>query len=232
MQRRWIWSLLVCLWLVLSGCTQTNAQGTSDGILAAYRDRPRLTGKATVVMTVTTAQAGTGNITLELDGTHAPLTAGNFLDLVQRGFYNGLTFHRVVKDPQPFVVQGGDPLGNGTGSFIDPVTSRPRQIPLEIALRGEKVPRYNTLLNVGENLGPNQLALPHRRGALAMARSQAPDSASSQFYIALADLPFLDGRYAVFGYVKEGMNIVDQIAIGDRIQSMTITAGADKLVKP
>jgi len=232
MQRRWLLSLLTLILVILSGCSRASGQSSTDPVLAAYSNRPRLLGKATVVMTVTTARAGTGTVTLELEGNSAPLTAGNFLDLVQRGFYDGLTFHRVVKDPQPFVVQGGDPLGNGTGGFIDPVSLRPRQIPLEIALKQEKTPRYNTLLNVGENLSPNQLALPHRRGALAMARSQAPDSASSQFYIALADLPALDGRYAVFGYVKEGMNLVDQIAIGDRIESIKIVSGADKLVSP
>ena len=198
------------------------------------RSGARLEGKATVVLQVKGAA-----ITIELDGTNAPLTAGNFLDLVQKGIYDGLVFHRVVREPQPFVVQGGDPQGKnpnfpigslGTGGFVDPGTGRPRNIPLEIKPRGATEPLYSQTFPQARVMVPP--VLQHTRGAVAMARSQAPDSASSQFYIALADLPFLDGSYAVFGYVTNGMEVVDQIRQGDRIDSAKITQGMENLKIP
>ncbi|MEO0988587.1 MAG: peptidylprolyl isomerase [Cyanobacteria bacterium J06639_14] len=195
---------------------------------------PMLQGQATVEM-----QINGGRVVMELDGDLAPVTAGNFVDLVQRGVYNGLVFHRVVNSPEPFVAQGGDPQSAdpaaspqslGTGSFIDPDTQQPRLIPLEIQPESAATPLYSqTFEAAGVAEAP---ALPHTRGAVAMARSQLPDSASSQFYIALADLPFLDGSYAVFGYVTEGMDVVDGIAQGDVIESATVTAGIDNLQQP
>ncbi|MCU0551055.1 MAG: peptidylprolyl isomerase [Leptolyngbya sp. Prado105] len=192
---------------------------------------PRLEGKATVVMTVKGAP-----ITIEVDGTSAPITAGNFVDLVNRKVYDGLVFHRVVREPQPFVVQGGDPQSKnpnvplnrlGTGGFIDPATQQARDIPLEITPQNAKEPIYSrTLRDAGVNVPPK---LKHTRGAVAMARSQFPDSASSQFYFALADLQFLDGDYAVFGYVTQGMETVDKIQQGDRIESATVTKGLESL---
>ncbi len=192
---------------------------------------PRLDGKATVVMTVKGSP-----ITMELDGTSAPITAGNFVDLVNRKVYDGLVFHRVVREPQPFVVQGGDPQSKnpnvpldrlGTGGYIDPTTQQPREIPLEITPRNAKEPIYSrTFDEAGVNVPPK---LRHTRGAVAMARSQAPDSASSQFYIALADLQMLDGSYAVFGYVTQGMETVDKIQQGDRIESAKVTQGIENL---
>ena len=175
-------------------------------------------------------------ITIEVDGTNAPITAGNFVDLVQRGVYDGLAFHRVVREPEPFVVQGGDPQSKdpdfpagrlGTGGFMDPETSRQRYIPLEIKPAGAGEPLYSqTLDRTGANAEP---VLKHTRGAVAMARSNVPDSASSQFYFALKDLPFLDGSYAVFGYVKEGMDVIDRIQQGDRIESAKVVEGLDNL---
>ncbi|MCU0535211.1 MAG: peptidylprolyl isomerase [Hydrococcus sp. Prado102] len=188
---------------------------------------PRLEGTATVEMTVNGSP-----ITIEVDGKNAPITAGNFVDLVDRGVYNGLTFHRVVKDPQPFVAQGGDPKGNGTGGFIDPDTKRERNIPLEIKLKDQNEPVYSK--SIGQQGGARvqpQVVLPHKRGAIAMARSGMPDSASSQFYFALSDLSFLDGDYAVFGYVTNGMNAVDQIKQGDRIDSAKVVSGVENLKK-
>ncbi len=173
-------------------------------------------------------------IALQINGTDAPITAGNFVDLVNRGVYDGLMFHRVVRQPQPFVVQGGDPQSNdpavpinqlGTGSFIDPATSAPRYIPLEIKAVGQDQPTYGTPLDVATQTP----VLKHTRGVLSMARSTLPNSASSQFYITLADLDFLDGQYAVFGTVTQGMEIVDQIQQGDRIESARVTAGLDNL---
>jgi peptidyl-prolyl cis-trans isomerase B (cyclophilin B) len=173
-----------------------------------------------------------GKILIELDGENAPITAGNFIDLVERGFYNGLSFHRVVKGPQPFVAQGGDPLGNGTGGFNDPKTGKARNIPLEIKLKDQAEPSYSQALGqqAGSSNNPPVL-LHHSRGAVAMARSQSPDSASSQFYFALSDLAFLDGDYAVFGYVTQGMDVVDKIKQGDKIESVKVISGQENLKK-
>ncbi len=186
------------------------------------KDLPNLEGKATVVMTVKGSP-----ITIEVDGTNAPITAGNFVDLVQRGVYNGLTFHRVVREPDPFVVQGGDPRGNGTGGFIDEKTGKERSIPLEIKPKGAEQPIYSKTFQQARVSQPPELQ--HKRGVVAMARSQAPDSASSQFYFTLSDLDFLDGNYAVFGTVTDGMEVIDKIQQGDKIDSAKVTAGADNL---
>jgi len=192
---------------------------------------PRLEGKATVEMMVKG-----GKVVMELDGTNAPITAGNFVDLIQKDVYSGLVFHRVVRDPEPFVVQGGDPQGKdpkfpvsrlGTGGYVDPTTKQPRNIPLEIKAQGADTPTYHKTFADAKVTQPPVLR--HTRGAVAMARSNFPDSASSQFYIALGDLAFLDGSYAVFGYVKEGMDVVDKIQQGDRIESMKVTQGAENL---
>jgi peptidyl-prolyl cis-trans isomerase B (cyclophilin B) len=208
--------------------TQTVSKPTSESI-PGMKDLPRLEGKATVVMTVNGAP-----ITIELDGINAPITAGNFVDLVQKGVYDGLVFHRVVRDPQPFVAQGGDPQGKdpkfpatrlGTGGYIDPKTGTERRIPLEIKPKGANEPIYSKTIT-------DKPELQHKQGAIAMARSQMPDSASSQFYFALADLSFLDGNYAVFGNVTEGFDVVNNIKQGDRIESAKVTQGAENLKSP
>ena len=124
-----------------------------------------------------------GTITVELDGDIAPITVQNFMDLANDGFYDGLTFHRIIAG---FMMQGGDPNGNGTGGS-------------ENTIKGE------FSANGVEN------SLSHTRGAISMARSQAYDSASSQFFICHADSTFLDGQYACFGYVTDGMDVVDAV---------------------
>jgi len=201
----------------------SESQNTSTNM---QNSLPRLNGKATVKMIVNDSP-----ILIEVDGEHATITAGNFVDLVDQGVYNGLAFHRVVREPEPFVVQGGDPLGKntqipmsnlGTGSFVDPETGKPRYIPLEIQAENSSEPTYSKTIKA-------KPILTHRRGAVAMARSQMPDSASSQFYFALTDLGFLDGSYAVFGYVTEGMDVVDNIQQGDRIQSAEVISGIENL---
>lgn len=196
-----------------------------------FPNLPRLEGKATVVMMVKGSP-----VTIEVDGTNAPVTAGNFVDLVDKKVYDGLVFHRVVRQPQPFVVQGGDPDGRdpnvpvdqlGRGGYIDPATNQPRSIPLEIKpSQGDKIVYSKTFEEIRMQDPPK---LRHRRGAVAMARSGFPDSASSQFYVALADLSFLDGNYAVFGYVTQGMDVVDKIQQGDRIESARVTSGLENL---
>ena len=145
---------------------------------------------------VVVLETSKGPIKIELYTVDAPITAGNFLDLVNRGFYNGLTFHRYVAG---FVIQGGDPKGDGTGGFIDPATSRERRIPLEVK----------------RNLKHDAA------GMVAMARSNNPDSASSQFYITLGPQPNLDMQYAVFGKVIDGLPNAMQLRQGDRIVSAT-----------
>ena len=124
-----------------------------------------------------------GTIAVELDADSAPITVTNFVKLAQEGFYDGLTFHRIMDG---FMMQGGDPLGNGTGGSSD-------------TIKGEFTS------NGVEN------ALSHTKGAISMARSSNPDSASSQFFIVETDSTFLDGDYAVFGYVTEGIEIVEKI---------------------
>lgn len=123
-------------------------------------------------------------IKIELDETAAPKTVANFTELVKEGFYDGLTFHRVIPG---FMIQGGDPAGNGTGGSSKNIVG-------EFASNGHKNP------------------LQHKRGVISMARAQNPDSASSQFFIMHADAPYLDGSYAAFGHVVEGMETVDEIA--------------------
>jgi len=146
----------------------------------------------------------------------------------------GIAFvrERVVREPVPFVVQGGDPRSAdpkvpsdqlGTGSFIDPASGEARLIPLEIRLNGDRAPRYGTPITTPGISG--KLVKPHLRGSVAMARSQDPDSASSQFYVALQALPELDGSYAVFGQVISGMDVVDRLQQGDRLQRATLVEG-------
>ncbi|MEG3847319.1 peptidylprolyl isomerase [Microcoleus sp. herbarium19] len=181
-----------------------------------------LPGKVTVVQIINGQP-----VVIEVDGTNAPITAGNFVDLVERGTYDGVMFHRVVRQPDPFVVQGGDPRSKntaipasqlGTGNFIDPDTNQARFIPLEIKPQGAAQPVYNQVVT-------QRPQLPHTRGAVAMARSNALNSASSQFYFALDALPFLDGNYAVFGNVTQGFETVNAVQQGDRISSARVVGG-------
>lgn len=217
--------LVLALVVVLTSCQQG---ATTPALSTAL---PRLEGTATVVLQVNGAP-----IAVEVDGTNAPVTAGNFVDLVNRRVYDGLVFHRVVREPEPFVVQGGDPQSKdpsfpveqlGSGGFIEPTTSQPRYIPLEIKPEGADKPTYGQTLKAAGVSNPPQLK--HTRGALAMARSALPDSASSQFYFTLADIKFLDGDYAVFGYVTQGLDIVNRIQQGDRIESARVTEGLENL---
>ena len=219
--RRVVLSLLLLIPLMVSCSASPQASPTPS---CADASVPCLQGTTQVQMST-----NRGEITIEVDGDAAPITAGNFVDLVRRGTYDGTMFHRVVREPVPFVVQGGDPKSKdrsvplnqlGTGSFVDPETGQSRMIPLEIGFRGEDNPRYSREITNPSQL--DSLSLNHERGSVAMARSQAPDSASAQFYIALKPLPELDGRYAVFGKVIQGMDVVDEIRQGDRITKASL----------
>jgi peptidyl-prolyl cis-trans isomerase B (cyclophilin B) len=215
--------------LMLGGCDSPNRQqastpttppaptspSTTDTTSTQFPGLPRLNGEATVVIAVNGKQ-----ITIKLDGNNAPISSGNFVDLVQQKFYDGLTFHRVVKN---FVVQGGDPRGDGTGGYIPRGASGERRIPLEIKTTSSTSPTYSATLN-GE-----QPKLTHKRGSIAMARSGMPDSASSQFYFALEALPVLDGNYAVFGEITQGLEVIDSIKQGDKITSAKVTQGIENL---
>ena len=181
-----------------------------------------LPGKVTVVQVINGQP-----VTIEVDGTNAPITGGNFVDLVERGTYDGVMFHRVVRQPDPFVVQGGDPRSKdttipagqlGTGNFIDPDTNQARFIPLEIKPQGAAQPVYGQVVTQTPQLR-------HTRGAVAMARSNDLNSASSQFYFALDALPFLDGNYAVFGNVIQGFDTVNAVQQGDRISTAKVVQG-------
>lgn len=125
-----------------------------------------------------------GKITLELMPEQAPITVNNFLWLVKEGFYNGLTFHRVING---FMIQGGCPIGNGTGGPGWSITGEFKANGVDNTLR-------------------------HKRGVISMARAQNPNSAGSQFFIMHQDAPHLDGMYAAFGKVTEGIEVVDAIA--------------------
>lgn len=126
-----------------------------------------------------------GTVKIELEPEQAPITVAHFEKLVKEGFYDGLTFHRII---QGFMIQGGDPTGTGYG---DPSLER---IKGEFQLNG-----VNNTLH-------------HARGVISMARSQNPNSASSQFFICHVDCAYLDGQYAAFGKVVEGMEVVDKVA--------------------
>ena len=128
--------------------------------------------------------AGMGEIKIELDYKNAPISSANFVSLVNKGFYDGLTFHRIIKG---FMIQGGCPLGNGTGG-----------------------PGYSIKGEFRSNGVKNELS--HKRGVISMARAMNPNSAGSQFFICDKDDLFLDGQYAAFGHVVEGMDVVDKIA--------------------
>ena len=144
-----------------------------------------------------------GVIKIEIFKGEAPITSDNFLDLVQRGFYNNLTFHRYEPG---FCIQGGDPKGTGTGGFIDPATGRERTIQLEVSPK-----------------------LRHSEaGMVAMARSSNPNSASSQFYFTLGPASHLDGGYAVFGKVIDGLSVVKELRRGDKMTKVFVLAEAHK----
>lgn len=187
--KKWIGAAagLLCI-VLLGGCgkekEEQNATGKEDAVQASQEESTEpeeelLTGKHHVDIYI----KDMGVISVELDADSAPITVTNFIGLAEEGFYDGLTFHRIIDG---FMMQGGDPRGDGTGGSAERIKG-------EFASNGVDNP------------------LSHTRGAISMARSSMPDSASSQFFIVHEDSTFLDGDYAAFGYVTEGMEIVDDI---------------------
>jgi len=176
------------LYLILAAVVVVAVIAAGACILIGNRDKPMenessagqlLQGKYYVQFDI----ADYGVITAELDADTAPITVTNFLNLVDAGFYDGLTFHRIISG---FMIQGGDPNGNGTGGSGQ-------------TIKGEF--QSNGVAN----------SMKHERGVLSMARSMAKDSASSQFFIMHESAPHLDGEYAAFGRVLTGMEVVDAI---------------------
>jgi cyclophilin family peptidyl-prolyl cis-trans isomerase len=194
--------------LLLFGCIgtggqsslQNNSSANSSSLYSsAYSNNPVLEGENMSTKSNVSAASknptavivtNKGTFKAELFLDKAPISSNNFISLARSGFYNNLTFHRYVPG---FVIQGGDPRGDGTGGSE-------KTIPLEI------IP-----------------GLTHVKGALGMARTQDPNSATSQFYVALEDIHQLDDSYAVFGQVTEGMDVVSRLRQGDRMTNVTIT---------
>ena len=175
MKKRLFSILLACFMVT----TLLTACGGNQQQEETKNDANLLSGKHTAEIVV----KDYGTIKLELDADTAPITVTNFVNLANDGFYNGLTFHRIIDG---FMIQGGDPLGNGTGGS-------------DTNIKGE----------FEQNGVKNDIS--HVRGVISMARSQDNDSASSQFFIVQADSTYLDGQYAAFGHVTEGMEVVDSI---------------------
>lgn len=179
-------ALTICLMLLFAaGCSVEYEAGREKQEIES--EEPDISEEseadATASYTAVIEVADYGTITIELDAAAAPKTVANFVSLVREGFYDGLTFHRIIDG---FMIQGGDPNGDGTGGSD-------KTIPGEFSSNG-----------VENNLS-------HTRGAVSMARSDDYDSASSQFFIVHEDSTYLDGNYAVFGYVTDGMDVVDAI---------------------
>ena len=184
-----------CVALALVGCgqsqSQSQVQSSSSGTASSGADSSETTSSSDAASSellsgvyeaeITVKDYGT--ITVELDADTAPITVTNFVQLARDGFYDGLTFHRIIDG---FMIQGGDPNGNGTGGS-------------NAKIKGE----------FSSNGVENDIS--HVRGVISMARSSAKDSASSQFFIVQQDSTYLDGDYAAFGHVTEGMDIVDAI---------------------
>jgi len=226
-----LWQLRANLLNSVSQLEDYMVQGFPFEVPEQYSNLPQLKGRATVEI-----KTNKGQVTVVVDGYSAPVTAGNFVDLVQRGFYNGLEF---IRAEDSYVLQIGDPPGPEQG-FIDPATGKYRAIPLEVLVKGERVPTYGiTLEDAGRY--KDQPVLPFSAyGTVAMARPEsAPNGGSSQFFFFLfeaeltpAGRNLLDGRYAVFGYLTEGKEVLDQLKAGDKIESAKVIQGAENLVQP
>jgi cyclophilin family peptidyl-prolyl cis-trans isomerase len=206
-------------------------QGFPFEVPSEYSHLPQLKGRATVEMTT-----NKGPLTVVVDGYSAPVTAGNFVDLVERGFYDGMEF---IRAEESYVLQIGDPPGSEEG-FIDPKTGEYRAIPLEVLVRGDSEPIYGITLEDAGRYRDEPVLPFSAYGAVAMARPGLdPDGGSSQFFFFLfepeltpAGRNLLDGRYAVFGYLVEGKEVLEKLKEGDVIESAKVVKGAENLVEP
>ena len=168
--------------LTLAGC-QKKQNETNDPHI---KTESELSGKYNAIITI----KGAGEIEVELDADAAPVTVENFINLANEGFYDGLTFHRIISG---FMIQGGDPSGNGTGGSGTNIVGEFKNNGIENPIK-------------------------HTRGTLSMARSRDNNSGSSQFFIVHEDAPHLDGDYAAFGHVTKGMEVVDMICEKTKVQ--------------
>ena len=187
------WSILsIGMIFSMIGCSNvsTSEEGTELDVKVEEELEPEETDPLSGLHQVEIVVKDFGSIIVELDADVAPITVTNFMKLVEEGFYDGLTFHRVISG---FMIQGGDPDGNGTGGSGTSITG-------EFSM--------NTIKN----------DISHTRGVISMARSANMNSASSQFFIMHQDATQLDGQYAAFGHVTEGMEIVDQICELTKVQ--------------
>ncbi len=197
-------------------------------IPAEFDALPRLLGRATVKL-----RTSKGDLLAVIDGYNAPLTGGAFVDLVQRKFYDGLPFTRAEDF---YVLQTGDPEGDAVG-YVDRKSGQERHVPLEIRISGDAEPIYNqTFEDVGRYKA--EPVLPFATyGTLGLAHSDEHlDDGSSQFFFFLyeaeltpAGLNLVDGRNAAFGYVVEGMDVLHELGVDDRIESATVIEGAENL---
>jgi peptidylprolyl isomerase len=193
-----------------------------------YSSLPQLQGRATIAIKTTK-----GDINLVVDGYSAPVTSGNFVDLVQRGFYDNLAFTRAEND---YVLQIGDPPGDEVG-FIDPKTKQYRAIPLEVMVKGDKEPMYGITMEDAGRYRDEPVLPFSAYGALAMARPESdPNGASSQIFFFLfepeltpAGRNLLDGRYTVFGYVTSGQEVLGKLKPTDKIESAKVISISGKL---
>jgi peptidylprolyl isomerase len=196
-----------------------------------YQALPQLKGRATVEIETTK-----GKLTVVADGYSAPVTAGNFIDLVQRGFYNGLPFSRAEES---YVLQTGDPQGPEVG-FVDPTSGKYRAIPFEVLVQGDEKPFYGSTLEEAGRYLDNPVLPFSAYGTVAMAPpAEDPNGASSQFFFFLfepeltpAGRNLLDGRYSVFGYVVSGQDVLGQLKPTDKIISAKVIDGLENFQKP
>lgn len=210
---------------------QLMVQGFPYQVPDEYSSLPQLKGRATVEVTT-----NKGTITLVVDGYSAPVTAGNFVDLVQRGFYDGLEF---IRAEDSYVLQTGDPAGPEQG-FIDPSTGKYRAVPLEVLVKGDPSPTYGITLEQAGRYRDEPVLPFSAYGAVAMARPESEvNGGSSQFFFFLfepeltpAGRNLLDGRYSVFGYLTEGKEVLEKLKEGDKIESAKVIQGAENLIKP
>ena len=206
-------------------------QGYPFEVPEEYDNLPQLKGRATVKFETTQ-----GDVTVIADGFSAPVTAGNFIDLVNKGFYNNMPF---IRAEDFYVLQTGDPEGPEEG-YIDPKTKEYRAIPMEILVKGDDAPTYGvTLEEIGRYM--DEPALPFNSyGSLALARpGNDNNGGSSQFFFFLfeaeltpAGRNMLDGRYAVFGYTVDGKDVLRELSADDKIISATVIDGLDNLQQP
>ncbi|MEE3719537.1 peptidylprolyl isomerase [Tumidithrix elongata RA019] len=196
---------------------------------AKYAGLPQLKGRAIVEM-----ETEKGSFTMTLDGFSAPVNAGQFVDLVQRGFYNGLTFNRADDN---FFLQAGDPAGEADG-FVDPATGKVRTVPLEIRVVNKKDPVYEHTFDELGLVGTLPVLPFSAYGTVAMAHPGSdPNGGSSQFFLYLfesdltpAGLNLIDGNYTAFGYVTTGEEVLRKLKLGDKILSARVISGLENLV--